>query len=103
MNLTFCQDQPSPTLSGSPCEEPEEGGQRQQARCLRWHRHQRPEVLIDPCNNSPMTALQLKEIFMCELFFLRIFDVPKMTLCALRVTEKARERILKAGGSRGPG
>jgi len=29
---------------------------------------------------------------------LRIFDVPKMTLCALRVTEKARERILKAGG-----
>lgn len=30
---------------------------------------------------------------------LRIFDVPKMTICALRVTEKARERILKAGGS----
>jgi len=30
---------------------------------------------------------------------LRIFEVPKMTLCALRVTEKARERILKAGGS----
>ena len=30
---------------------------------------------------------------------LRIFDVPKLTLCALRVTEKARERILKAGGS----
>ena len=29
---------------------------------------------------------------------LRIFEVPKMTLCALRVTEKARERILKAGG-----
>merc|ERR1719435_87845 len=29
---------------------------------------------------------------------LRIFDVPKLTLCALRVTEKARERILKAGG-----
>merc|ERR1711890_1836 len=29
---------------------------------------------------------------------LRIFDVPKMTVCALRVTEKARERILKAGG-----
>merc|ERR1719474_1767655 len=28
----------------------------------------------------------------------RIFDVPKMTVCALRVTEKARERILKAGG-----
>merc|ERR1712055_802024 len=28
----------------------------------------------------------------------RIFDVPKMTICALRVTEKARERILKAGG-----
>ena len=37
----------------------------------------------------------------CELCPLRIFDVPKMTLCALRVTEKARERILKAGGSRG--
>merc|ERR1712080_319240 len=29
---------------------------------------------------------------------LRIFDVPKMTVCALRGTEKARERILKAGG-----
>jgi len=29
----------------------------------------------------------------------RIFEIPKMTVCALRVTEKARERILKAGGS----
>merc|ERR1711874_841602 len=29
---------------------------------------------------------------------IRIFDVPKMTVCALHVTEKARERILKAGG-----
>merc|ERR1712088_660742 len=29
---------------------------------------------------------------------IRIFEVPKMTVCALRVTEKARERILKAGG-----
>merc|ERR1711920_393297 len=29
---------------------------------------------------------------------LRIFEVPKMTVCALRVTERARERILKAGG-----
>lgn len=29
---------------------------------------------------------------------LRIFEVPKMTVCALRVTEKARDRILKAGG-----
>jgi len=29
---------------------------------------------------------------------LRIFDVPKFTLCALKVTEKARDRILKAGG-----
>merc|ERR1711988_1348311 len=29
---------------------------------------------------------------------IRIFDVPKMTVCALRVTGKARERILKAGG-----
>merc|ERR1712130_1066049 len=28
----------------------------------------------------------------------RIFDIPKMTVCALRVTEKARDRILKAGG-----
>ncbi|XP_066138774.1 large ribosomal subunit protein eL18 [Euwallacea fornicatus] len=28
----------------------------------------------------------------------RIFEVPKITLCALRVTEKARARILKAGG-----
>merc|ERR1712130_885966 len=28
----------------------------------------------------------------------RIFDIPKMTVCALRVTDKARERILKAGG-----
>ena len=27
-----------------------------------------------------------------------MFDIPKMTLCALRVTEKARDRILKAGG-----
>merc|ERR1719219_1196251 len=29
---------------------------------------------------------------------IRIFDVPKMSVCALHVTEKARERILKAGG-----
>merc|ERR1712037_659576 len=29
---------------------------------------------------------------------LRIFEVPKMTVCALHVTEKARDRILKAGG-----
>merc|ERR1712095_88121 len=29
---------------------------------------------------------------------LRIFKVPKMTVAALHVTEKARERILKAGG-----
>merc|ERR1712107_41483 len=29
---------------------------------------------------------------------IRIFDIPKMTVCALRVTGKARERILKAGG-----
>merc|ERR1719385_5716 len=29
---------------------------------------------------------------------LRIFEVPKMTICALHVTEKARDRILKAGG-----
>merc|ERR1712212_406510 len=29
---------------------------------------------------------------------LRIFELPKMTVCAMRVTEKARERILKAGG-----
>jgi large subunit ribosomal protein L18e len=28
----------------------------------------------------------------------RIFSVPKMTICALRFTEKARARILKAGG-----
>jgi len=27
----------------------------------------------------------------------RIFEIPKMTVCALKVTEKARERILKAG------
>merc|ERR1712112_646636 len=29
---------------------------------------------------------------------IRIFEVPKMTVCSLHVTEKARERILKAGG-----
>ena len=28
----------------------------------------------------------------------RIFVVPKMTICALHVTESARDRILKAGG-----
>nr|ALS04148.1 60S ribosomal protein L18 [Acartia pacifica]ALS04150.1 60S ribosomal protein L18 [Acartia pacifica]ALS04151.1 60S ribosomal protein L18 [Acartia pacifica] len=28
----------------------------------------------------------------------RIMEVPKISLCALHVTEKARERILKAGG-----
>lgn len=27
----------------------------------------------------------------------RIWQVPKLSICALRVTEKARERILKAG------
>lgn len=27
----------------------------------------------------------------------RIWDVPKLTVCALRVTERARARILKAG------
>ena len=29
----------------------------------------------------------------------RLFDVPKVKLCALHVTEKARARIIKAGGS----
>ncbi|KFM61778.1 60S ribosomal protein L18, partial [Stegodyphus mimosarum] len=29
---------------------------------------------------------------------LRLYEVPKLTLCALRVTERARARILKAGG-----
>jgi large subunit ribosomal protein L18e len=28
----------------------------------------------------------------------RIFHVPKLTICALKITEKARARILKAGG-----
>jgi len=28
----------------------------------------------------------------------RIFEVPKLTVCALRVSEKARARIIKAGG-----
>jgi len=28
----------------------------------------------------------------------RIYQIPKMTVCALRFTEKARARILKAGG-----
>ncbi|XP_050295252.1 60S ribosomal protein L18 [Anthonomus grandis grandis] len=28
----------------------------------------------------------------------RVFEVPKLNICALRVTEKARARILKAGG-----
>ncbi|XP_043501678.1 uncharacterized protein LOC122523838 isoform X3 [Polistes fuscatus] len=28
----------------------------------------------------------------------RIFEIPKLTVCALRITEKARGRILKAGG-----
>merc|ERR1712082_346111 len=28
----------------------------------------------------------------------RIFEVPKLKVCASHVTEKARERILKAGG-----
>jgi len=29
---------------------------------------------------------------------LRLYDVPKLKICALRVTEQARARILKAGG-----
>jgi len=29
----------------------------------------------------------------------RIFTIPKMTVCALRVTERARARIIKAGGT----
>ncbi|ODM96090.1 60S ribosomal protein L18 [Orchesella cincta] len=28
----------------------------------------------------------------------RIYQIPKLTVCALRITEKARARILKAGG-----
>mmetsp|Transcript_77689 Transcript_77689/g.215858 ORF Transcript_77689/g.215858 Transcript_77689/m.215858 type:complete len:135 (-) Transcript_77689:104-508(-) len=28
----------------------------------------------------------------------RVFDVPKLSVCALRVTETARARIVKAGG-----
>nr|AAX48850.1 L18 [Suberites domuncula] len=28
----------------------------------------------------------------------RIFDIPKMTICALKFTEAARARVLKAGG-----
>lgn len=27
----------------------------------------------------------------------RIWDLPKLSICALRVTEKARARVLKAG------
>ncbi|KAF8771652.1 60S ribosomal protein L18-like [Argiope bruennichi] len=30
---------------------------------------------------------------------LRLYEVPKITLCALRITERARARILKAGGT----
>lgn len=30
----------------------------------------------------------------------RIWEIPKLTVCALRVTEKARARILQAGKSR---
>ncbi|GBN05532.1 60S ribosomal protein L18, partial [Araneus ventricosus] len=30
---------------------------------------------------------------------LRLFEVPKIKLCALRITERARARILKAGGT----
>ncbi|KAG8190081.1 hypothetical protein JTE90_023053 [Oedothorax gibbosus] len=30
---------------------------------------------------------------------IRLLQVPKMTVCALRVTERARARILKAGGT----
>ncbi|CAL1278918.1 unnamed protein product [Larinioides sclopetarius] len=30
---------------------------------------------------------------------LRLYEVPKIKLCALRVTERARARILKAGGT----
>jgi large subunit ribosomal protein L18e len=29
---------------------------------------------------------------------LRLMEVPKLRICALRVTDKARERIIKAGG-----
>merc|ERR1712071_502519 len=29
----------------------------------------------------------------------RIFTIPKLTVCALRVTERARARIIKAGGT----
>lgn len=29
---------------------------------------------------------------------LRLYDVPKLTVCALRVTKRARARILKTGG-----
>lgn len=29
----------------------------------------------------------------------RVFEVPKLTVCALRFAEDARKRILKAGGS----
>ena len=39
-------------------------------------------------------------IFQCLVTFIhfRLLDVPKLTICALRFTESARVRVLKAGG-----
>ena len=34
----------------------------------------------------------------CVTNDVRLYEVPKLTVCALRVTESARARILKAGG-----
>ena len=34
----------------------------------------------------------------CVTNDVRLFEVPKLRVCALRVTEKARERIVKSGG-----
>ena len=50
-------------------------------------------------NDIRYTAQTFMEERLVTIFTIRIFEIPKMTVCALRVTEKARERILKAGGS----
>merc|ERR1711955_98759 len=46
----------------------------------------------------PGRADKMAVVVGCITDDVRILDVPKMKVCALRVTERARARILKAGG-----
>ena len=69
------------------------------ARLVRNMKRDGNSAKVAVCVGTITNDLRLEKLFLSFfILFSRIFEVPKMTVVALRVTEKARERILKAGG-----